>query len=374
MATVPDRIEILETFHGAVRRVDLTANARRGAKLDVLGGSSSVLWVKQMDRDEYLFRLGDVLDENDRFDALVDYYYRPRRTRRPERPGQGSLIMSRPSAGTDGYIYTGTRIIYTPGQGQESRVYSVSTDTPVSITDTTVNVPIESTLAGRSVPVEALESQLKVDDILFDPSFKAIYMTCDAGENEESRKDYLAFAKTDHLAQRNGYATKIRSICAEVGAFQIVLLRPDEFGDEYDDGICHLYVADANWSWTQDLVKACVLATDGVRIGGCDLSVGGIQTTPIQFSVNVTVRASMSPRERLSITPIISDAIIRNFQADEAFWRYDLGWLESVVVKTSPRIQEATVTTNQPAPTPGFQQVLPRYVPTTIAVTIGNPT
>ena len=75
---------------------------------------------------------------------------------------------------------------------------------------------------------------------------------------------------------RNGYPDAITAACVAQGAAYVALFDSDF--TPTDDGLCHCYVADAGFSTTARLIRACTVALEGVRACGADLQVLGMQT------------------------------------------------------------------------------------------------
>lgn len=292
---IPDYLQAYAAEISALHRQN--ADVRRGSGYDIFGGTNAVLFSRQAIRDRDVFR-AIYFDAcyGDDVDTLIQARFGEMRI--PAAPGTGTAVFQRPTSGAGSdTILAGTRvaIIVT---GAEPRYVEVSTDTSVSSTQTSVIVPVETITAGASLPISATFNTafIRLEDPLKDPSWAVVSVTVGAGTDREKDADYKARTRTDRLSKRVGYAKSITDACIAQGAGQVALFASNFLGDDLDHGINRCFVGSASYQSTPDLVTACRIAVDSVRVLGADLLVYGM--TQQALSLLVTVNLWLPPAQR----------------------------------------------------------------------------
>lgn len=364
----PDIDAFLEAYAAGLRsEAGVSANARRGSGYDHPGGSAALLWARMAQRDRDIFRqCYTETSSGERFEAKVERKYGT--TRVKSTYGAGNAILARPSAGTDGTIYAGTRIVIT-GSGPRPIPYAVSADTPVDASATTVTVPVRATRIGSGTTVST-SSNLKLDDTVFDSTFAPTYLSCADGTDEETPAACLDRARQNRLDGRVGYKKRIEQACRDAGAANVVFLDAGVFGEDDDFGVTHVYVGDAGYSTPTALLDACWLAVDEVHVSGCDVQVLGMEITPLTATVDITLWDSPGAFDQIGIKRAALAALLGEFGQRPDFWVFRLDSLAGAVIQTSTAIQGAVVTTSPGEPTASFVATLPRYVLAGTDVTI----
>lgn len=361
IATPPTIDELLTAYAGGVRvSAGSDANTRTGAGYDEMGGPAAILWSREAERDRDLFRqvFADTAS-GEAFDRIVERRYGGTRVRASY--GTGQAILARPSGGTSGRLYQSTRILVYGTGAPRPLEYSISADTDVSTTETTVTVPIRATRDGSGVALTAA-SGLKLGDSVFDSTFAPTYLACADGTDDEDPAACLARVRAERLNRRPGYKRRIEQACRDAGAANVVVLDANAFGDDDDFGVTHVYVADAGYSSTSSLLDACFVAVDRVRVNGCDVQVLGMAITPLAAQVTIRLWDSPGNFNQVAIKRDALAALLGEFQSRPDAWVFQTAALEGAVLETSDTIQSVSITTSPGEPAAAFVPVLPRYV------------
>jgi hypothetical protein len=357
----PGLREFLSAYgDGLVGHSDLVALDRHdGAAFEIPGGASALLWSRQAQRDRALFHAcytttatGGDLDRH--VEAKYGGIERIRETL-----GQGSAVVARPTAaGGAGTLYAGTRIGVRIGPRRA--VYAVAEDTPVAADVLGLRVAVEATVPGSGTSIDA-RGGIAFDDPIFDATFAIQSIACAEGTDEETSAAYISRARAAKQASRVGYRDRILKACQDAGAAEVVLLSATDFGAANDFGLSYVYVGDSAFSTSAALKKACFLALDPIRVGGCDLQVLGMQRQAL--TVSATVRFWDDP-SRFNVAQIgtkIIRSIADQFGGDSSWWLFSLAGLEGLAQAQSPDIQSVAVTTDPAVPSVAFPSVLTRY-------------
>jgi hypothetical protein len=312
------------------------ADTRRGSVYDHFAGSGAILVTREAARDRDSFR-AVYLDtaEGDDLTRLVKLRYGINRT--VPSYGTGAALLTRPTvAAGGGTVWEGTRVlVFASAASPTARSYAPANDVQVAAGATAVTVPIRATDIGPGSAVNLSGPAVaRVDDPLWDPTWQVAAVQCSDGTALESAPDVRARARATQLAARSGYPDAITAACVAQGAAYVAL-----FDSDYtptDDGLCHCYVADAGFSTSTRLIRACTVALEGVRVCGADLQVFGMQIATVPVSAVVTLRDD--PGRLPSPDVALRDALSAAFATTR--YDYDLDELAGVLAGASADVQE----------------------------------
>jgi len=322
------------------------ADTRRGAIYDHFAGSGAILVTREAARDRDLFR-AVYLDtaEGDDLTRLVKLRFGIDRI--VPSYGTGTALLTRTSvAAGAGTVWQGTRIlVFASAASPTPRSYAAAGDVAVGAGATAVTVPIRAADLGPGSAVSLTGPAVaRVDDPLWDPSWQVAAIQCSDGTALESAPDLRARARATRLAARNGYPDAMTAACVAQGAAYVALFDSDF--TPTDNGLCHCYVADAGFSTSARLIRACTIALEGVRVCGADLQVLGMQTATVPVSAIVTLRDD--PGRLPSPDVALRDALGAAFSTTR--YDYDLDELAGIVAGASADVQQVSfVTPTSPA-------------------------
>ncbi|HEY3821838.1 MAG TPA: hypothetical protein VGL81_31950 [Polyangiaceae bacterium] len=317
------------------------ADTRRGSIYDHFAGSGAILITREAARDRDLFR-AVYLDtaEGDDLTRLVKLRFGIDRI--VPSHGTGTALLTRASvAAGAGTIWEGTRIlVFASAASPTPRAYAAANDVTVAAGVAAITVPIRAADLGPGSAVSLSGPAIaRVDDPLWDPSWRVVAIQCSDGTALESAPDVRARARATQLVARNGYPDAITAACVAQGAAYVALFDSDF--TPTDDGLCHCYVADAGFSTTARLVRACTVALEGVRACGADLQVLGMQTATVPVSAVVTMRDD--PGRLPSPDVAVRDALSAAFSTTR--YDYDLDELAGVIAGASADVQQVSFLT-----------------------------
>jgi len=292
IATIP---EMLEAAQAAAWLRKSTADVHDGGGYDVHAGVGAMLWIREQVRDRANFSLvWDDTATDSALDLRITSKLGPARIEATR--GTGTALIHRSTAGAAGTLWAGTRI-KVAGLGSLPRMYRVSADTQILATDTGKIVPIEAEQTGSTTAIDTSKlggSVVSWEDSIFTMGWTITNLRCAAGTDRETDPAYRARWRQGKLDRRVGYPKAISDALVKAGATYVVLLESDYVvggddcvvgGDDY--GINRAFVADATYQANPDLLRACRIAVDSVRVLGCDLTVWGIVRTPQAFSLTI---------------------------------------------------------------------------------------
>ena len=344
-------------------------NVRRGSTIDLVGGSSALVWSALATRDRDLFR-ANLVDSatGEDLDRQVERRYSVTRVRDTRGVGVGVFRRPTAAAGAD-TLDAGTRIRVT-GPGLHE-VYRVTADTYVGATALTVSVPVEATRPGPGVAVSAGGSAVILDDTIFDATLLPVSLVCADGTLEETPAAYVSRGRAAKRAARLGYRSTVERVCKEAGATVVVVLAPDAFGRADDQAITNVYVGDAAYSTTSALVDACYVACESARVDGCDLQVLPMEQVPIPLSVDVVLWDKPSRFDQMAIKRDIIDALVSAFAPRPDFYLIQYNALVGTVLSAAGgAAQQAYVSSTLVPPAGPFPLILPRYTLAGTAITL----
>jgi hypothetical protein len=285
---VPTLAELLAAHGDGIRGlVDPTADTRRGAVYDHWAGAGALLFTREASRDRDLFRacyfdtaegakLNEIARRRFGVEPIVATF------------GEGSAALSRDTlTAGEGTVFAGTRIsVIRPNS--EPVTFAVKADTIASTSMHDVVVPIRPLRRGAGAALRTAAAPgvvLRIDDPLWDATWRVMSLECANGTDAESPSALRARARQARLDRRKGYAKAITDACVSEGAAHVALFASSYAGDENDHGLNWCYVGDIGYSGSDALVRRCHIALERFRVLGADLQVRPMTPAPI------TVRA-----------------------------------------------------------------------------------
>lgn len=331
LPTVADHLQAYGSEINALIRPN--ADMRSGAGYDIFAGTNAILFAREATRDRDLFRaLYFDASTGDDVDVLIEERFDEFRVLAG--PGTGSLVLERPLAGAQGTFFRGTRVLVVV-PGADVRFAEVAVDTPYGTADVSAVVPVRATVAGIAQPLSVNRNNgfIRFEDPVEDPSWVPKTIDLSVGQDRENDAQYKARTKTDRLARRVGYAKSIMDACIRQGAAQVALYTSDFFGDDFDHGVNRCFVGFSSFVSTPELVRACRVAVDAVRMLGADLVVMGM--TSRRLTVSATVRLWVPPtsRNKLVLAGAAAAAIVEYFNDRQNAFGFRISALRGVVLR-----------------------------------------
>lgn len=319
--------------------VDDYADTRSGSMYDHMSGPYATLQARQAlaDRDKFRAIYINSAQGDDLTRIVTARLGVPRVL---GNYGTGILSLQRPSdAGGGGTFWRATRYQVA---GNPPGIYEVASDTPVSATALTANIPIQATVTGAGTAITAATALSTLDPV-WDASWQPVSLTCAAGTEYEDAATYVARARQQLLQNRNGYLPKLQAACALVGATTAIGfassagLAAGDLGNDY--GLSALYVGTAGYSSSPSLIATARLAIESCRVLGAELWIGGIAQSTAQ--VTAVVNLIDDPGNLPEI--VISRACLQAALAYFPTYDIKIQALESAIAKSSPYIQSVTL-------------------------------
>jgi len=279
---LPSLAELLAAHGDGVRGlVDPTADTRRGAVYDHWAGAGAILFAREATRDRDLFRavyfdtadggpLHNIARRRFAVEPIVATF------------GDGTATLSRDSlAAGEGTIFAGTRIsVIRPTA--EPITFAAKTDVVASSAMRDVVVPIRALRRSSGSRVAAAPGTvLRIDDPLWDATWRVTRLECADGTDAESPSALRGRARQARLDVRKGYAKAMSDACVAAGAAHVALFASSYAGDDNDHGLNWCYVGDAGYSASDALVRRCMLALERFRVLGADLQVRPMAPAPV---------------------------------------------------------------------------------------------
>jgi len=373
----PSIQQFLDAFKAGVLTRASTADLNEGSRYEIIGGAAAICWSRMVQRDTDLFNniqtstaegdaLTDRLQKIYGFDRILDQY------------GVGTIRLSRTntSAGGDTF-WEGTRVALTSRFGIGDPIYfEVSQDTPVLSAATFAEVPIRATVVGGEVSATAGDDNFpRIVDAIWDPTWAITSLTCSAGTEFENAAVARARARTAQRSKRFGQAQAMIAACAAVGADHVVVFPSNYGGDASDYGLNWVYVGDASFNGSADLVRRCVIALEASRVLGDDLQVGPMVQADLSIAVTVNLVDAPAKFNQDALIERLHNYLIAAVSTD---YSYSLDAWKGALFKASPIVQDATFTSPTIDATvlttlngvSNFPEQLPRYRLLTDKVTI----
>ena len=283
--------------------------------------------------------------------------------------GTGTALFVRGSAAAGGgTIWEGTRIILAAGAGAAAaRQYAVLEDTPVGQAVTSLPVPIRATTVGVGAAVTGAGGYARLDDPLWDPSWQVQSLTCTDGTVFEKAAPFRARVRQARLDARLGYVTAITNACVAQGATYVALFASNYGGDATDFGLNACYVAEAGYSTSTRLIRACTVALEGYRVCGADLQVLGMMPVALKLAANVVLWDDPGSFSTVTLDVTLRAALSASFDSVSGGYSYSLDTLRGVMLQASDAVQDVVITSpSDGAPLlvrspPNFPGALSRY-------------
>ena len=320
-------------------------DTRRGSGYDLIGGGAAVIWTREAQRDDDLFR--DIYFDTATGSAFDTYaLQRFGQTRATDTRGVGVAFVGRTStSGGAGTIWEGTRLSVISPDGKRTTQYRVTDNTDFTSTQKSAICPVEATFTGPSSMVDTgLDISLRVrfDDPVWDTSIVASSLRCAAGTDFEDAAQFKARIRSNQLTSRPGYQAAIVSACEAVGAVFIVIFDGSGTVDRLE-GEPVIFVADAGFASPDSLVQACRGALEDVRILGTALEVRKIQLgLPLSFNITVNLWDKPSRFNLTDLQTIIAGSIQSYFLSSSRGYYYSLSEIEGYIRRASGAIQAIT--------------------------------
>lgn len=351
---IPTVQDFLDAYEGELAgNRDLLADTRRGSGYDVWNGVNAVLWVRQANRDRDIFRAIYFDTAEDRqLEIIGEERYDIERIQSSR--GIGETVVERPAAGAAGTFLVGTRIEVVKPGASTVRSYRLTQETPYTAAELKIRLAVEALEPGPDTAIDTTQEPglvLRFGDPIEDPDFVINEVVCAAGTDRENNDAYRARIREERAALRVGYVHSITEACVEAGAVQVALFASDYLGTAVDHGLNRCFVGDANFETTEELLDACRIAVDSVRIAGADMTVFGMTNEPT--IVRVTVRFWESPGnfDLVQAEKDVRGAVLNYFDTRENPFYFRIDGIAARVLRAIRNTQEVTVTTLPAEPT-----------------------
>ena len=343
---LPTITDLLGVFGaGVVAKSDPYADVRRGAVYDHFAGVGAIMFSREAQRDRDLFR-ARYFDTADGADLTELVATRFGIARILDGYGTGTALFVRGSAAAGGgTIWEGTRIILAAGAGAAAaREYAVLEDTPVGPTVTSLPVPIRATTVGGGAAVSGAGGYARLDDPLWDPSWQVQSLTCTDGTVFEKAAPFRARVRQARLDARLGYVTAITNACVAQGATYVALFASNYGGDATDFGLNACYVAEAGYTTTPRLIRACTVALESYRVCGADLQVLGMMPVALKLAANVVLWDDPGSFSTVTLDVALRAALSASFDSVSGGCSYSLDNLRGVMLQASDAVQDVVIT------------------------------
>lgn len=370
----PTALQMIAAAETSVKgQADKTADFIRGSDYEALSGPNAILWVRQARRDTDLFNATKLhTSQDDDLTRLVKKRYKIDRFL--DAAGIGTATLRRPSGGTAGTVWKGTRIAII---GSQPRFFRVTADKPVSdVNATQVIVNIESLDIGPGFSAMAT-ANLRLTDLLWDPTWTATSLACAEGSAYETDSELIDRVRTTRRDQRVGQSTAIRNACLAAGAGQVVAFRSDFGGDATDVGLNVVYVGNSGYVGSPELVRACAIALRKVRVLGDCMQVLPMARVDIPIVVDAYLIGPPATFDLARLEVIHTAAIRQYLGGASGSFTFSRTGIAGAVGRHTVEVQRVSVAS--PASDVGIQTngnfpaVLNRYTPTTIALRYHGP-
>lgn len=335
----PQVSELIEVGSKAiVGQGDRAADLIRGSDYESLIGPTAMLWVREDRRDEDLFN-------STRFhtakDADLTYLVQQRYgiDRILDTNGVGTATLVRPTAGSAGVVWAGTRITIFGGS---PRFYRTTVDTSVAAADTFVNVAIEYLSPGPGALCDEV-ANLRLDDSLWDTTWTVKSVKCADGTTFEEASALIARVRQTRFNQRVGQVSKIQEICKAAGAGQSLVFRSDYGGPDFDGGLNVVYVGDLGYQGSPSLVKACFLALRAGRVLGDHMQVFEMARVTINPVIDVYLATAPALNDIERLQRIHTAAVVRYLGGEAGGFAFTRIGILSALARATPEVQRVSV-------------------------------
>ena len=322
--------------------LDKNADFRTGSDYDSLNGPTAIIWSRQSARDTDLFNsvnfntaVGDDLTQL----ALRRFG----KVRGVDSRGTGTVTLVRPSGGVSETLWTGSRFTI---PGSSPKVYRTTADALVGTSDLQVTIPIEAVSVGPGSAINlTVPMAATVDNLFNDSTWYVRSLQCDDGTTFESAPDFRARIRQERYDARVGQTKAIITACNAAGAQNVVLFRSDYAGDSYDYGLNYCYVGDSGYNASQDLVRACALALEGVRVEGDCLQVLPMAPSVVNVTANVTLYDTPAVFDLTRLERLEYSSLLQYLNGLSGRFTYSLDGLIGAIAKPTPEVQRVSLVT-----------------------------
>src|SRR6185369_6581205 len=287
MIAEPSIQDMIDVASKSIRgEKEKNADFQRGSDYEALTGPCAIIWTREAARDTDLFNSVN-FHSADGEDLTDMVFFRYAKERIMDTHGQGSVRLTRSTAGVAETIWSGTHFTVL---GSQPRTYRVTEDTPVGSTVTAVEIPIEAVDVGSGVAISTVD--VRIDDELEDPNWRVSNLECRNGTVFEKSEAFRTRIRAEQVNERPGQSAFIIQTCKDAGAGQVILFRSDDAGDSYDYGLNVCYVGDLGFSGSDELVRDCAIALWGGRVLGDNLQVLPMARVELDIIADVHLRAA----------------------------------------------------------------------------------
>ncbi len=340
--TPPSIADFLLAAARAVRgSANRAADYIRGSDHDALAGVGAMIWSRIALRDTDLFkatRFGTA--EGKDLERLV--WKRHSIERIKDTVGEGLAIFERPSPGSAGTVWAGSRIRLQNAAVGLPKLYVVAEDTEVSSDDTRVLVPIRAGGSGLGWKVTAT-SNLTIVDPIWDANLTPTSLECSDGQIFETAPQFRARVRAELLARRLGHEASIIEACMSAGAERVVLFRSDYGGEATDRGLNVCYVGGLGYTSSPTLVRACTVAVRNVRVAGDHLQVLPMSRADLDVTATVYLQDSPSAFDTQALYRANRAAIVRSIGASDGDFTFTNDGIVGAICDSSEAVQDVAV-------------------------------
>lgn len=319
--------DFIRVYNNAIRGVrEKNADTRRGSELETLGGFTAVMWSRETQRDDDLFRDTRFADASgDELTQLVKLRYGIDRIL--DTKGTGVVTVSR-SSGSPGTFWKGTRIRVFAGTG--SVFYEIAADT--AVTGNIANVPIEASATGLGFKADTQDAEFY--DPLWDNTWRVVHLTCSDGTVFETADQFRARVKDTLFKAQPGKRTSMIEACKSAGATEVILFESDYGGNNEDRGFNVCYV--------DNKINDVKLALEKVRVAGDNIQVLPLVHSTLAVEVNVYLNDSPILFDIQRMYRLVRDGIV---QSVKNTFQYNRGNIAGNIYRAVPNTQEVEFVT-----------------------------
>lgn len=340
--TLPTIPEMLDAAAAGLWGRRQTADSHRGSLYDVQAGVGAILWVREATRDRDSFRACyDDFAQGDVLEWRITSKGGPARIQATRGQGTALLTYAPGAPAAPGAFLAGSRIGI-GAVGQLPRFYRIASDTPFAAGETGKTVPIEAQEIGPGVAIDTgklNDPRLWWEDLMPDAGWRATSLVCADGTKRETDQEYRARWRQSKIDRRVGYRKAISDACVAAGAVFVVLLESDFASSSPDRGINRVWVANAAYQSPPELLRACRLAVDQVRVLGCDLTVWGIARTPASFALTAHLWDHPGNVDQAAVRTSAQYGVQHYFSSRDNGFAFKRDGLTADVLQACPEVQ-----------------------------------
>jgi hypothetical protein len=368
--------ELIDIAAQAIRGgADKTADFVSGSDYESLIGPAAMLWSRQAMRDTDMFNAVNfrTADGKDLTNLVRKRYGKERVL---DTRGQGTARLVRPAGGIAESIWKGTRLLV---PGPKSKVYRTTKTVEVPASEVMVDVPIESLIVGPGSAIDLGSSVARVDDSLKDSTWTVQSLRCADGTLFEKAEAFRERIRRERLDERVGQEKLIEDVCKAQGAGHVICFRSNFAGEDYDHGLNVVYVGNLGYVGTPELVKACTLALDDVRVLGDHLQVLPMARVDLAVDADVVLHASPALFDLARLERIHHTAVTQYLNGSSGSFTYSRDGIGAAIARMTREVQRVDLVTPSAdvqiveGDMRNFPAVLNRYVPSSITLRYKGP-